>query len=84
MIGFQVIPHWLETCQREGIKWMLWLAARHTSFFYAIWKTVAAKDSDTILVGQHASLDFVADADPRVMSCGAHVGVSQRHTRFAL
>eukprot|EP00439_Symbiodinium_sp_Y106_P023343 s4218_g2.t2 len=39
----QVIPHWLETCQREGIKWMLWL------------------DSDTILVGQHASLDFVAD-----------------------
>ena len=33
MVSFQVIPHWLETCQREGIKWMLWLVARHDSFF---------------------------------------------------
>ncbi|CAE7235597.1 unnamed protein product [Symbiodinium natans] len=44
----QVIPHWLEKCQQESIKWMLWL------------------DSDTILVGQNASLDFVADVLAKV------------------
>lgn len=51
----QVIPHWLETCQREGIKWMLWL------------------DSDTILVGQDASLDFVADVAGKFTGSDAQI-----------